>query len=117
VPSAVPAPSPTPSPASSAITVSESLASSAVSAEHVSARSSMVRVDFVQLDHLLNLVGELIIHRTKLHELGRVLAERLGGARQALELLSAVQQVASVSTQLQETVMDIRMLPIRHVFE
>ena len=33
------------------------------------------------------------------------------------ELLAAVQQVAGVSAQLQETVMDIRMLPIRHVFE
>jgi two-component system chemotaxis sensor kinase CheA len=92
-------------------------ASSASSAEHVTTRSNMVRVDFSQLDHLLNLVGELIIHRTKLHELGRELAERLGGGRQAIELLSAVHQVASVSTQLQETVMDIRMLPIRHVFE
>jgi two-component system chemotaxis sensor kinase CheA len=76
----------------------------------------MVRVDFSQLDHLLNLVGELIIHRTKLHELGREIAEQMSGT-EAADLLSAVQQVASVSTQLQETVMDIRMLPIRHVFE
>ena len=97
--------------------VAEAAAPSAISAEYVSTRSNMVRVDFSQLDHLLNLVGELIIHRTKLHELGRHLAERLGGGREAVELLSAVQQVASVSTQLQETVMDIRMLPIRHVFE
>ena len=103
-------------PAPSAPSASESLASSAVSAEYISTRSSMVRVDFSQLDHLLNLVGELIIHRTKLHELGRELAEQMGG-RESAELLSAVQQVASVSTQLQETVMDIRMLPIRHVFE
>ena len=103
-------------PAPSAPSASQSSASSAVSAEYISTRSSMVRVDFSQLDHLLNLVGELIIHRTKLHELGRELAEQMGG-RESAELLSAVQQVASVSTQLQETVMDIRMLPIRHVFE
>ena len=88
----------------------------AVSTEYISTHSSMVRVDFSQLDHLLNLVGELIIHRTKLHQLGRELAAKAGGD-EAAELLSAVQQVASVSTQLQETVMDIRMLPIRHVFE
>jgi len=106
-----------PSLTSSAVSPSSTLsASSAPSAEYVSARSSMVRVDFSQLDHLLNLVGELIIHRTKLHELGRELAEQMSGP-EAVELLSAVQQVASVSTQLQETVMDIRMLPIRHVFE
>jgi len=109
-------PAPLPAPPADASSSLAAPASSAVSAEYVSARSSMVRVDFSQLDHLLNLVGELIIHRTKLHELGRELAEQMGG-HESVELLSAVQQVASVSTQLQETVMDIRMLPIRHVFE
>jgi two-component system chemotaxis sensor kinase CheA len=84
---------------------------------YVATRSNMVRVDFSQLDHLLNLVGELIIHRTKLHELARRTAERLGGRDAGRELLDAVQQVAGASAQLQETVMDIRMLPVRHVFE
>ena len=51
----------------------------AVSTEYISTHSSMVRVDFSQLDHLLNLVGELIIHRTKLHQLGRELAAKAGG--------------------------------------
>jgi two-component system chemotaxis sensor kinase CheA len=79
------------------------------------ARSSMVRVDFAKLDHLLNLVGELIVHRTKLNELARQIADLAPGA--GPELLEAVHQVAGVSTQLQETIMDVRMLPIRHVFE
>ena len=83
----------------------------------VAARSNMVRVDFGQLDHLLNLVGELIIFRTKLHEVGKDLADQLGDRAGGRDLLEAVHQVAAVSTQLQETVMDIRMLPIRHVFE
>jgi two-component system, chemotaxis family, sensor kinase CheA len=115
------APTPSASPVDKSLTTSapspsQSSALSAPSAEYVTARSSMVRVDFSQLDHLLNLVGELIIHRTKLHELGRELAEKMDG-HEAVELLSAVQQVSAVSTQLQETVMEIRMLPIRHVFE
>ncbi len=79
------------------------------------ARSSMVRVDFAKLDHLLNLVGELIVYRTKLNDLGRQIAAIVPGA--GPELLEAVHQVANVSTQLQETIMDVRMLPIRHVFE
>lgn len=81
------------------------------------ARSSVVRVEFAQLDHLLNLVGELIIHRTKLQELAKSLAADLGQRAAARDLLAAVHQVAGVSAQLQETVMDVRMLPIRHVFE
>ncbi|MGD8895356.1 MAG: chemotaxis protein CheA [Acidobacteriota bacterium] len=79
------------------------------------ARSSLVRVDFAKLDHLLNLVGELIVHRTKLTEMGRQVGTVVPEVGQ--ELLDSVHQVASVSTQLQETIMDIRMLPIRHVFE
>ncbi len=81
----------------------------------VPTRSSMVRVDFAKLDHLLNLVGELIVHRTKLNELARRIADAAPEA--GPELLEAVHQVAGVSTQLQETIMDVRMLPIRHVFE
>jgi two-component system chemotaxis sensor kinase CheA len=86
-------------------------------AQYMAARSNMVRVDFGQLDHLLNLVGELIIYRTKLQEMGRRLATSVADRSAGRELLEAVHQLASVSTQLQETVMDVRMLPIRHVFE
>jgi two-component system chemotaxis sensor kinase CheA len=85
--------------------------------QYVAPKSSMVRVDFAQLDHLLNLVGELIIHRTKLFQTGKELAERLADRNAGQELLDAVHQVAGVSAELQETVMDVRMLPIRHVFE
>ncbi len=88
-----------------------------VSTQHVTARSSVVRVNFAQLDHLLNLVGELIIYRTKLQELGRDLTARLGGMEASRQLTEAVHQLARVSSELQETIMDVRMLPIRQVFE
>jgi two-component system chemotaxis sensor kinase CheA len=84
---------------------------------YVAARSSTVRVDFARLDDLLNMVGELIIHRTKLEDTGRELAERLGDRDAARGLLEAVRHVETVSSHMQETVMDLRMLPIRHVFE
>ena len=86
-------------------------------AHYVAPRSSTVRVDFSQLDHLLNLVGELIVYRTKLLQLGKGLVETVAGRAAGRELTAAVHQVGAVSTQLQETVMDIRMLPVRHVFE
>ena len=84
-------------------------------ADAAPARSSMVRVDFAKLDHLLNLVGELIVHRTKLSELARQVADAVPVA--GPQLLEAMHQVAGVSTQLQETIMDVRMLPLRYVFE
>lgn len=110
-----------PAPAGSAAGAESALASApaarpAAERRYVSSRSSVVRVDFGQLDNLLNLVGELIIFRTKLQQAGQNLATRLG-REASRELLDAVQQVAGVSSQLQETVMDVRMLPVRHVFE
>ena len=76
---------------------------------------SRSRISVAKLDHLLNLVGELIVHRTKLNELARPIADLVPDS--GPQLLAAVHQVASVATQLQETIMDVRMLPIRHVFE
>ena len=109
-------PAPVPASATPAAAIPESSAPADV-AQYAGARSNMVRVDFSQLDHMLNLVGELIIHRTKLQQLGKQMAERLGGGEAGRELAAAVHQVAAVSAALQETVMDVRMLPIRHVFE
>jgi two-component system chemotaxis sensor kinase CheA len=86
-------------------------------APHVAVRSNMVRVDFAQLDHLLNLVGELVVYRTKLQEVGKEVAALLTGQEAGRALLDTVHQIGGVSTQLQETIMDIRMLPMRHVFE
>jgi two-component system chemotaxis sensor kinase CheA len=94
---------------------SEAAAAPADGAAAGQTRSSMVRVDFAKLDHLLNLVGELIVNRTKLDELARRLAVEAPAAGPAL--VEAVHQVGVVSSQLQETIMDVRMLPIRHVFE
>jgi two-component system chemotaxis sensor kinase CheA len=87
-----------------------------VDAHYIAARSSTVRVDFSQLDHLLNLVGELIVYRTKLLQIARDLAETVGGRAAGRELQAAVHHVGGLSALLQETVMDIRMLPVRHVF-
>jgi two-component system, chemotaxis family, sensor kinase CheA len=49
--------------------------------------------------------------------MARTLAQETDQREAARDLLAAVHQVAGVSQQLQETVMDVRMLPIRHVFE
>jgi two-component system chemotaxis sensor kinase CheA len=86
-------------------------------AHYVGTRSSMVRVDFSQLDHLLNLVGELIVYRTKLQQLSKDLGPVLTASPAGRGLIDAVHQVTGVSSQLQETIMDVRMLPIRNVFE
>jgi two-component system, chemotaxis family, sensor kinase CheA len=115
---AVPATEPEPAPVeTSPVGGTGAFPARTVDSRHVATRSSLVRVDFAQLDHLLNLVGELIIYRTKLQELGRQTAQLLAGQESSRELQTAVAAVAGVATQLQETIMDIRMLPIKTVFD
>ncbi|MDW8289420.1 MAG: chemotaxis protein CheA [Armatimonadota bacterium] len=78
--------------------------------------SQTVRVDVARLDTLLNLVGELVIDRTRVAQLGREFEARF----QRDELVDSLQETAAhigrITDELQEHIMKARMLPIEHVF-
>jgi two-component system chemotaxis sensor kinase CheA len=78
--------------------------------------TTTVRIDVARLDTLLNLVGELVIDRTRLLELGRVLADQVGESRVLSELYETTQHLGRVTDELQAEVMKSRMLPIATVF-
>lgn len=67
-----------------------------------------VRVDLERLDKFMNLVGELVIHRTRLEQIST--NYRLG------ELHETLEQVGRITSDLQDLVMKVRMLPIERVF-
>ncbi len=67
-----------------------------------------VRVDLERLDMLMTLVGELVIHRTRLEQLTNI--HKLGDLNETLE------QVGRISSDLQDLVMKVRMLPVERVF-
>lgn len=75
-----------------------------------------VRIDVSRLDNLLNLVGELVIDRTRLLELGRLLREEVGENRALADLAEATMHLGRVTDSLQAEVMKSRMLPIGTVF-
>ena len=81
------------------------------------ARTSILRVDFKRLDHLLNLTGELVIHKTKLNQIAKQVEELVGGEEFFGELPAVAQMIEKVSSDLQEAIMRVRMLPIHHVFQ
>lgn len=68
----------------------------------------MLRVDAEKLDSLLNLVGELVINKTRLQQIGL--------SNQLLELSEAIEQMDRVTTDLQSIVMKLRMVPVGQVF-
>lgn len=67
-----------------------------------------VRVDLDKLDNFMNMVSELVIHRTRL--------EQISGSYRIQELNETLEQVARTTTDLQDLVMKIRMLPLDVVF-
>jgi two-component system chemotaxis sensor kinase CheA len=67
-----------------------------------------VRVDIERLDNLMNLVGELVINKTRL--------EQIGSTQNLFELNETVEQFARISTDLQNVVMKVRMVPVEQVF-
>ena len=67
-----------------------------------------VRVDIDKLDSLLNLVGELVINKTRL--------EQIGITHRLTELVETIEQMDRVTTDLQSVVMKVRMVPVGQVF-
>jgi two-component system chemotaxis sensor kinase CheA len=86
-------------------------------ATYVTQKSTTLKVSFEKLDELLNLVGELVIHRTSLIALEKRLKEKLSD-RELLESFSeASQLIGKSSNELRESIMKARMLPIKSVFQ
>lgn len=67
-----------------------------------------VRVDLDRLDNFMNMVSELVIHRTRLEQISEVY--------KLAELNETLEQVARTTSDLQDLVMKIRMLPLDIVF-
>ena len=73
-----------------------------------------VRVDVRVLDRLMNLVGELVIERTRL---ARLHSEEMDEdtAREELEQVSG--QLNRITTDLQDAIMKVRMVPLESIFK
>ncbi len=67
-----------------------------------------VRVDIERLDNLMNLVGELVINKGRLEQIG--LSQHHG------DLNDVIEQMERITNDLQNVVMKVRMVPIEQVF-
>ena len=71
-------------------------------------QSQSVRVDIEKLDTLMNLMGELVINKVRL--------EQIGQTHRLTELTETLEQMDRVTTDLQNIVMKVRMVPVSAVF-
>lgn len=67
-----------------------------------------VRVGTDRLDSLMNLMGEMVIHRTRLHQ--------LSSDHELADLRQAVEEMTRVTNDLQTLIMQVRMMPVEAVF-
>lgn len=82
--------------------------STAAATIHKSKINQTVRVDIDKLDNLLNLVGELVINKTRL--------DQIGTTHRLHDLVETIEAMDRITTDLQNVVMKVRMVPIGQVF-
>jgi len=113
---AAPAPKPAPKPAAPAQKAPEPAAQAQADAGRPKV-SATIRVDHEKLDHLMNLIGELIINRNRFAMLARSLEE---GKEEVVHIAQQVTEttyaMARISDDLQDTIMKVRMVPVSTVF-
>ncbi|MCU0316616.1 MAG: chemotaxis protein CheA [Fimbriimonadaceae bacterium] len=74
-----------------------------------------VRVDVTRLDNLMNLVGELVIDRTRIFQIGSELNQKFSDPN--IDALNeTVSHIARITGDLQDQIMKARMMPIESVF-
>ncbi|MDY0120582.1 MAG: response regulator [Sulfurimonas sp.] len=88
----------------------------APAARSASTVEQTIRVDVKRLDHLMNLIGELVLAKNRLIKINDDVEERYEGEEFLEELNQVVSIVSLVTTDLQIAVMKTRMLPIGKVF-
>ena len=74
----------------------------------IALKTQSVRVNIGRLDTLMNLVGELVINRTRLTQ--------MASGYEIAELREALDQTSRLTAELQDEVMKTRMVPVEHVF-
>ncbi|MGH7685134.1 MAG: Hpt domain-containing protein, partial [Vulcanimicrobiaceae bacterium] len=75
-------------------------------------RGRTIRVDIVRLDDLVDLVGELVIAKNRIVQIAATLGDERG-----TELSDAATRLARTTAELQESIMQARMVRIAGVFE
>lgn len=88
-----------------------------VDIETLKSISDTVRVDIRKLDELMNLVGELVIQRSAISRIAERLAGDSATARVAAELGKVHKALDRKLKELQGSVLDVRMVPLRQIFE
>jgi two-component system chemotaxis sensor kinase CheA len=79
--------------------------------------ASTIRIDQVKLDRLMTVVGELLVARGAIPLLIRKLNDGADGGSVVKDLKDVGSSISRIADELQTSVMSIRMLPVKTVFQ
>ncbi|AEE13680.1 CheA signal transduction histidine kinase [Thermodesulfobium narugense DSM 14796] len=80
-------------------------------------KSQTIRISVERLDNLMNLVGELVIDRTRLIKISEDVEEALSGSESVTSLAEVTTHMGRTINLLQDEILRTRMLPVSHIFE
>ena len=83
---------------------------------YLGTKTDTIKVDFRRFDDLLNLVGELVIYKTRLNQIGTQIRGEVGNKSLFKELSGGLEFMGKTIAGLQEGIMRARTLPVLHVF-
>ncbi len=75
-----------------------------------------VRIEVEQIDALMNMVGELVIDRTRVAQLSRLMQQRFKDDEYVRSLAETSTHISKVVDELHESMMQVRMLPVGMLF-
>ncbi len=75
-----------------------------------------IRVDVSRLDNLMNIAGELVLGKNRLLQVSHLLKKTYPNNKEVGDLDSLNNSLGYITTEIQESVMQMRMLPIANVF-
>lgn len=78
--------------------------------------SQTIRVDIERLEHMMNLVGEMVIEQTRIAQVSNTLHNKYIADDSVEDLIGISSRVSRVVSELQESIMKARMVPVQQLF-
>jgi two-component system chemotaxis sensor kinase CheA len=85
--------------------------------DSVKSVTQTVRVDITKLDSLMNIVGELVLNKSVIQQLGKSLMEKNSYSDLNLDFQKALESISRKISELQDNLVQVRMTPVGQIFD
>lgn len=85
--------------------------------EDTIAGPTSLKVDQVKIDHLMNLIGEMVVSKNALPYLAQRAEDQYGVRELAREIKAQYAVINRIAEEMQDAIMQVRMMPVSFVFQ